>query len=617
MKSTARRLHTILLAFIVSLSLTFAGVQTQTQAYAEDYDEPADGPAIEIVCKNYVYTPFYHDSNKSFTIVSDSSAEDWGTINKKWKYVITVTAVEAYDEWEPIPLTKADGDYTYTAKTRTITLKGAEILPKVTRLHPETIYFNVNINVKAVRIADGEILAEADAQTYASRDVVDYTFETDRSLIPGNSGTISHVGDVYVANSKHPDGAIFTYAVTGAESSDDKIVSITKDGSDWTYTALKTGAADITITYKTTTGKVKTYTFTINVVWDAYEVKIDDPEGYATLPAPYGDGLLLTAEVTHTTPELSEEITLDELPDDVSYEWTLTGGDTEHCSITDLGGGDISVVFDENAADWDIVDIRLDLSKDGNVICFDEYAVFCNYEYPTMGPQELDPMPQIGDTMTIPLVFGEYSLEHPEGIEIEPMNIWWHYDENAVRVDEDTWTITRLTGDETDIIVSAEWRGSEDIMKINTSYHLPYIPKDLSKYEVEIGDYKSSAFPKITVDNRTDRLTWDDLDITVTCGDVTLNPDKYMLKAYCCDRETGAKTEITSGDFALAYNEKDPDAGWCDFIIQAVPASGSPHQGATSDQAGFTLCDKYSLEKLVPEISFDRILMCDKEAIEV
>ena len=75
MKSTARRLHTILLAFIVSLSLTFAGVQTQAQVYAEDYDETADGPAIEIVCKNYVYTPFYHDSNKSFTIVSGSSVE--------------------------------------------------------------------------------------------------------------------------------------------------------------------------------------------------------------------------------------------------------------------------------------------------------------------------------------------------------------------------------------------------------------------------------------------------------------------------------------------------------------------------------------------------------------
>lgn len=474
-------------------------------------------------------------------------------------------------------------------------------------MHPDSDFL-VNIKVTAKKISTGEVLDSNEAQVFTSEPMEEYTFEQDRHVLPESFNTISHTGEVLVANSKRPNGDFLTYTVTNVVSSNPDVVSVMKDGSDWTYYTVAPGTATMTVTYKDVAGKKQTYTFDIHVDTDVYEVVIDSPDGLAALPQPYGC-VKLEGSVIHATTEGTEVISTSQLPEDIDYEWSLEKGDEEYAYIDDSEGA-VEVYFIPETPDWTTAGVTLSLSKGGDVICSNSLAVHCSHSYSTLTPASQTLDLQVGNSMEMTLNTMVYNMEEPMGIPAENVEYTWEYDADDVIVENlsgNQFKIIRVTGEETYLAVNAEWVDANGDPQYDLAfYDLPYISTDLEDYEILLDDESAFEWPKIPVETG-EKLTLDDLSVSVICDDAAnpLDPDKYDLKVYYYDEDTDTKEEITTGDLAVEYNKKDPSAGYCDFVIQAVPSAGSPYTGETSEYAGLTLCDDSSLSKLNATVSFD------------
>ncbi len=256
MKILFKKFSTVLLAVITAFVMTLSmGLYIQP-AFADD-EEPGEDvvqSAIDIVCTGDENAPLYSDGNKTYEIIVDETAEEWGQEGYDWELDIQVTAESFFGEDpQPIELTPTAGHYYYDAAKHKLTLKGAKIF-KTAFAELDESYFLVKIAAVAL-IPDetGDNYVEVDrAETSIegtdSFELYDYELESlEKTSLPNMSGFISKVGEVYVANAKNPYGNDMTYTVTDVTSSNNSVVSVEKLGAGWFYDTLKQGRATLTV----------------------------------------------------------------------------------------------------------------------------------------------------------------------------------------------------------------------------------------------------------------------------------------------------------------------------------------------------------------------------------
>ena len=326
----------------------------------------------------------------------------------------------------------------------------------------------------------------------------EYDREDDRDMLPGWDGSVDGRRNCRIRSAEYPDGLDREYRVLNVElvrdqpwegQEGDVITDFHRDQDDndpdnywWYYRTEHCGEAEFKVTYEDLDGREQTYTFTIHVGTDVYDVFMDSENGERN--AFPGGEIPLYADALHQY--LDENGDYQRGREGIGYAWSLVFGE-EYAEIeADPADPSRAVLkFKDLPADRDWIDedvmaaVRiLDAPQGEETGGYFETVFWVRSQYTEIHPLRLDPGLDPGDSIADQKFETRRYVAGQEGYEViddlTPVRYEWHYDENALTVSEtkegqtvrvpdggtgsgNTFTITRNREWYTDYSVCARW----------------------------------------------------------------------------------------------------------------------------------------------------------------
>lgn len=419
----------------------------------------------------------------------------------------------------------SDDCYEYNAGTGKLVLDGAAVLDAVGR--------GAWLDLKIDLVNGEDLVARGLASFEVRESYYDYDLEGDRDMLPGWDGSLDRYRWAREESSQHPEGIegdfeVLSVRVThGAELLEADIDDdgyLQRDGDNWNYRIkdwsedfdYDSGPVKLQITYKDLSGDEQSYTITLNIAPEIYEIDLNsDDNRYDGLP---GHSFDMTAPAKHKYydengdyhddsedlayrwsyaigAEMSEETNRRHEP--AESEWTVVpeqGVKSEFAdfkiSSGDPAKGTLTFKALTGEQDHDEFYVRVILAdKDNDEVLASVWKEFrCHNEYTAIYPTAIEDL-DVGDsTDYMKFEVRRYSADYNQqngGYEpVDGAEFTWFFDENAVEIKEkykedgeeyedvsvrdnqlthgDTFKVTRIGDWDTGFTVAAIWHDSED-----------------------------------------------------------------------------------------------------------------------------------------------------------
>ena len=269
----------------------------------------------------------YNDGDSQCAILAEGFDGSEYEINVRVGYDVH-SETDEWEEFEP------GTDYSYDPENGTLTLNGPQIWEKLRE------YDDKSVVVIARVLIGGQTVCMGERWLQACEARADYEKEEDRSMLPGWDGTINGEPHVYVENAVHPNGEDLTYLVTNVQLlRDDPVGDAQSVFSEfrmdhdieenywWYYRVENPGEAEVEVFYRDLEGNDRSYTFTIYVGADVYNVDIRTEDG-SDMALP-GETVTLYAQARHESTDHERHGDIS----GVTYEWDLVQGE-EYAELT-------------------------------------------------------------------------------------------------------------------------------------------------------------------------------------------------------------------------------------------------------------------------------------------
>ena len=424
---------------------------------------------------NTVYT----DSTMTYTLNTDNLGEDWAS-----KYDIAFTVGQG--EWDDDNMVwdkKFTKGKEYTVNGNAVTFNGAAL----------TDYLNDGFIVLAELKLKGtdKVLSTEDNWCEVREAFEDNNFPMEHmNVLRGDTFPVDPFIDYFRQNADYPYGKPGQYKVlnvTHADAASEEFTTIEKktegENTWWDIHAEKNGTSNIKITYKDAheTDTEHTYTFSVAVTNDAYEVRLDSLSGeFSALP---GGSIPLKAYAVHRSVSDSENgdwLDYNESEEDFRIAWDIedTDSDVVKSLVPDPANQSKAVLTfktrEENGGEDPEggagVSVKV-FDSDNNEVAstFDYYTV--NTEFGQIKPEVLsDPDMDCNETEHLSMQTVWKKLGKEDRV-IPNVTYVWGFNEgdfqlkdgegNEIHSDEPTQTtevyITRKTTGYSRLVVRAEW----------------------------------------------------------------------------------------------------------------------------------------------------------------
>ena len=530
----------------------------------------------------------------------------------------TVITVGVWDymteEWEQ---TFAEGSE-FTVEGSTITLDGAKLF--------EACGGEEQIRIQAELKAGDVTVAENDHWIELREVLEENNLPGDRDMLPNSGFGLSKWYRGYVENAAHPDGFDFEYEVVGVEvvsqnpiNPGDIVVEITgpyqADSEPgeiyWICMTKNFGTATVEMTYLDMDGVEHTHSFVINVMGEVYSIYVNvDSEMSQALP---GASIPLHAEAWYMSSNGQDTKPL-------AYEWTVESGP----ATVEADGDDDSkavVTFDE------FVDGELQENQDVVVRCTlyapnddgefvertqDEVTLTRSCHYGQLVLLGFDPDMAIDATQPVTAEYRVYSVdcESDDGYDVkESVQFTWNYDDEAVEITDSEgekvldgegivgasvpFTIKRLSGEQTVIGLSAEWRDQSSSGSTSRPFFLNR-QWNRSLRDCELY-FDGEPWHTYLLQDKDDALSLEDLNITVRHGDDVVPSGQYdlVIKRQIGYDETADEPILEDSDAPYGIAPADAEEGFSTYCVVARAVAGGTYTDETELQS-FLVFDPHS-----------------------
>lgn len=369
--------------------------------------------------------------------------------------------------------------------------------------------------------AEGNWLASSHVDIQIRQWYYDFQWpEGDRTMLPYWGFSLSNTFNCYMENPTYPDGFDQEVPITGLEiSQDDEVLSVQEwdDGNGWDIRAENFGEAKVTLQYDPDlSGESGTYTFTVTVAEDVYDIYIESETGTdQMLP---GAQMTLDTSLSWTSFYDWDEGEFSQDTDGFSVNWEIGEG-SDAALLGAESGSSVTVTAQEGINDRLVQVIGTMCDADGAEYARGEYWIYIAEQYYVLetstaiggnevntDPDDSSQAPEVGDEITVTPKLTFFDAEHPNGTDMTGDDtiryVWNWWDEGQLLIcdqygNELTWgneeegieekregtgffTVTKRTNDWTDAWLEAQVSDGEGGYSYVTSCNLVFGGHDYS-----------------------------------------------------------------------------------------------------------------------------------------